>query len=214
MDHKPVMTPREEMMAAVQMFAEEWKSGTARAGGSPGRTAVYLAMDRLEASLAADQREAVELATQELRAEVARLRAENERLLAIRIEQSERELALARCPGDQPPDLIGALKEASACAQPAVKYFPVLNQQNRPRLQRKEMPRSVPWEFAEKFRAQAEKNHGQTLERLAERGGLAPQEMYVAANGMKLSVLFGSDCSDLEDVAIAWLYKSLGGKEP
>ncbi len=43
-------TPREDMLSAIQLFAEEWKAGTARAGGSPGRTAVLIAMDRLEAT--------------------------------------------------------------------------------------------------------------------------------------------------------------------
>lgn len=81
------------------------------------------------------------------------------------------------------------------------KQFPVLNQQNcRPR-ERKQMPRDVPWEFAEQFRAQAERNHGQTLERLAERGGLSPEEMWLAAHGYRLSRI--RDIS--EQQAIDWL---------
>jgi hypothetical protein len=38
-------------------------------------------------------------------------------------------------------------------------------------------PREVPWDFIEPHRRQALKNHDQTLERLAERGGLDPTEM-------------------------------------
>lgn len=38
-----------------------------------------------------------------------------------------------------------------------MKRFPVLKQGTH-----KTMPRSVPWEFVEKFRAQAEENHDQT----------------------------------------------------
>jgi hypothetical protein len=46
--------------------------------------------------------------------------------------------------------------------------------------------RSVPWRFIETHRAQAERNHGQTLERLAERGGLTPAEMLCAIEGKSL----------------------------
>lgn len=70
------------------------------------------------------------------------------------------------------------------------------------------MPRSVPWAFAETFRVQAFENHEQTLERLAERGGLAPEEMYLAAHGLKL-FHHGLDEKTLEDTAIAWLYEEL-----
>ena len=66
------------------------------------------------------------------------------------------------------------------------------------------MPRDVPWSFVEKFRVQAELNHDQTLERLAERGGLAPEEMWLAAHGQRV-------CREHvdEQVAIDWLYESL-----
>ena len=37
--------------------------------------------------------------------------------------------------------------------------------------------RSVPWALVEPHEKQAWKNHGQTLERLAERGGLDPTEL-------------------------------------
>lgn len=42
----------------------------------------------------------------------------------------------------------------------------------------------IPWEFAELARDQAFRNHDQTLERLAERGGLDPIEFYGACHGM------------------------------
>lgn len=38
-------------------------------------------------------------------------------------------------------------------------------------------PTSVPWSLLAPHEAQAMTNHSQTLERLAERGGLAPNEM-------------------------------------
>lgn len=84
------------------------------------------------------------------------------------------------------------------------RRFPVLDQQNCHPRDRKMMPRSVPWDFVERFRAQAERNHDQTLERLAERGGLAPEEMWLAAHGHDLDVEVD------EQEAIDWLYAASG----
>jgi hypothetical protein len=95
---------------------------------------------------------------------------------------------------------LGSLRLADA------ERFPVLNQQNCRRSKRKAMPRSVPWAFAEAFRKQAEENHGQTLERIAERGGLAPEEMWLAAHGRRLRT---ADMPD-EQTAIDWLYEASG----
>ncbi len=85
-----------------------------------------------------------------------------------------------------------------------MKRFPVLNQQYGPRSERLAMPSDVPWEFAETFREQAMHNHGQTLERLAERGGLAPEEMWHAAKGFRLSPF---RCTKQE--AVDWLNSKL-----
>jgi len=38
-------------------------------------------------------------------------------------------------------------------------------------------PRNVPWSLVEPHENQARRNHSQTLTRLAERGGLSPQEL-------------------------------------
>ena len=38
-------------------------------------------------------------------------------------------------------------------------------------------PRSIPWCIVAPFEARARTSHGQTLERLAERGGLSPREL-------------------------------------
>ena len=67
------------------------------------------------------------------------------------------------------------------------RRFRVLHQSVLPRPIRDRWPRSVPWSFAETFREQAEDNHNQTLERLHERGGLAPEEVWLAAHGQPLS---------------------------
>lgn len=65
------------------------------------------------------------------------------------------------------------------------------------------VPRSVPWKFVERFRRQAEENHDQTLERLAERGGLSPEEMWYAAHGQRLRVRVDAE------VAAQWLVKAI-----
>lgn len=43
---------------------------------------------------------------------------------------------------------------------------------------------SVPWRLVAPFEAQAERNHNQTLQRLAERGGLDPVELWAVMHGM------------------------------
>lgn len=54
--------------------------------------------------------------------------------------------------------------------------FPILNPKGI-------APDSVPWEFVEPHREQAYKNHHQTLEELARRGGLDPVEMLAVVTG-------------------------------
>jgi hypothetical protein len=41
----------------------------------------------------------------------------------------------------------------------------------------RDKPLTVPWDFLAPHEAQAQRNHSQTLKRLAERGGLCPTEM-------------------------------------
>jgi nitrate/TMAO reductase-like tetraheme cytochrome c subunit len=52
-------TAREAMLAAIQQYAEEWKEGKVTMLSSPARTAVYLAMDGLEAEAMATGTEKV-----------------------------------------------------------------------------------------------------------------------------------------------------------
>lgn len=67
------------------------------------------------------------------------------------------------------------------------RRFRVLRGQSRlPQAVRDAWPESVPWSFAETFREQAKQNHDQTLERLNERGGLCPAEIWCAAHGQGL----------------------------
>jgi len=50
---------------------------------------------------------------------------------------------------------------------------------------------AIPWEVAELFRKQAERNHSQSLERLAQRGGLSWME---AANALAGLDPFSGNC--------------------
>lgn len=61
---------------------------------------------------------------------------------------------------------------------PDDKRFPVLYQ-GRALLDvhRPDDPDSIPWSLIEPHRKRAMRNHDQTLERLAERGGLSPKEI-------------------------------------
>lgn len=58
----------------------------------------------------------------------------------------------------------------------ATKRFPVLLGHSD-RVHYDDCPESIPWELMEPHTHQAYKNHGQTLARLALRGGLEPSEL-------------------------------------
>lgn len=64
------------------------------------------------------------------------------------------------------------------------RRFRVLRGQSRlPQAERDRWPATLPWSLVEPWRGQAERNHGQTLEVLSERGGLAPDELWCVAHG-------------------------------
>lgn len=67
-----------------------------------------------------------------------------------------------------------------------LKEFPILS--DRDRDTNTETPYcSIPWSLIEPHRKRAEYNHcGQTLERLAQRGGLSPRETLVAIRDLPL----------------------------
>jgi len=56
------------------------------------------------------------------------------------------------------------------------REFPVLLSDSE-RQRHPDWPRAVPWSLLQPHERQADRNHGQTLKRLAERGGLSPAEM-------------------------------------
>ncbi len=63
------------------------------------------------------------------------------------------------------------------------KRFPILQSPDR-------LPQSVPWSIVEPHRRQAERNHSQTLERLAERGGLSWAELIAVITDNEYRHLF------------------------
>lgn len=62
--------------------------------------------------------------------------------------------------------------------------FPVLLDYNE-RKAHPEWPREVPWDFVAPHEQQAKDNHSQTLQRLAERGGLGLDEMLAVVTGRR-----------------------------
>lgn len=90
------------------------------------------------------------------------------------------------------------------------RQFPILVCDDREHTHEVRAPRRVPWALAELGRHQAMQNHGQTLERLAQRGGLAPGELRRAIEGLSLSDMFrgytAEKCADDE----RWLSQRSG----
>lgn len=84
------------------------------------------------------------------------------------------------------------------------RHFRVIRgQSSLPQEIRNTWPASIPWELVEKWREQIELNHGQTLERLNERGGLAPEELWCAAHGCDLRPILRGNVPEVE--AGKWL---------
>ena len=75
--------------------------------------------------------------------------------------------------------------------------FPL--QVNYPEMRGVECPSSVPWEKVAPHEQQAKENHGgQSLERLADRCGLSPVELYLVMHGRRWSFLRDEDNPDLQ----------------
>lgn len=70
-------------------------------------------------------------------------------------------------------------------------------------MSREEMPimsskylKSIPWEMIAPHERQAMKNHGQSLDRLASRGGLAPSEVLAIMDGVHWGAYRACDEND------------------
>lgn len=66
-----------------------------------------------------------------------------------------------------------------------MKRFPVLPLYGRKRKKYKDYPKYIPWEIIKQHEEQAMINHCQSLERLAIRGGLSPDEILVVIEHRK-----------------------------
>ena len=75
-------------------------------------------------------------------------------------------------------------------------------------------PRRIPWGIVEPGREQAMRNHDQTLERLAERGGLTPGELRCAIEGKKLWPHFDEYSAEKCAADEEWLAKLCAGPAP
>lgn len=88
------------------------------------------------------------------------------------------------------------------------KTFPLMWPHRREEIatyERLGCPRSVPWDIVEPHEEQAQKNHGQTLQRLAERGGLSPAELVALLQDRPLKATSGL----LPEVTIPLLLRHL-----
>lgn len=64
-------------------------------------------------------------------------------------------------------------------------------------------PCSVPWELVAEHEAQAQSTHGQSLSRLAERGGLSPMELWCVVHDKNWIVARKEGMTEAK--AIEWL---------
>ena len=87
--------------------------------------------------------------------------------------------------------------------------YPVLFGQTKEfheaRRTQKPYPRSVPHALVDGHEVQAKRNHSQTLERLAQRGGLSPMELWCVVHDQYFYDAKRGDWSMTEAKAIEWL---------
>ena len=76
-----------------------------------------------------------------------------------------------------------------------MKEFPLLSE-----MQNRFVKVGVPWEMAESARKQIEHNHGQTLERLAARGGLSYAELYCGVKGLSIGAILKNELPSDEQI--------------
>lgn len=77
----------------------------------------------------------------------------------------------------------------------------------RQQTRREDCPEFVPWDFISDCEPMAQRNHSQSLERLNERGGLSPLEIFA----VKMELCWTSKIMQgmSEDTAVDWLIKAL-----
>jgi len=97
-----------------------------------------------------------------------------------------------------------------------LKRFPVLKgyQLNRAVGREKAAlcPDTVPWSLVGGHEEQAQRNHSQTLTRLAERGGLSPEELYGVVHDLPWHKKSG-EVQITEEGAVDWLIQLVGSSK-
>ncbi len=70
-----------------------------------------------------------------------------------------------------------------------MKTFPILSSYGKDRQEHERLgaPTSVPWDLVAPHEEQAQRNHGQSLQRLAERGGLSLPELAAVVDNRRWS---------------------------
>lgn len=82
------------------------------------------------------------------------------------------------------------------------RQFPIIAPRDNKGRALHDCPTSVPWALVEPHRERAMTNHSQTLEELAERGGLAPDELHAVVHNQKWRPI-------AVDAAVQWLSDKL-----
>ena len=92
--------------------------------------------------------------------------------------------------------------------------FPILrNYRHGPEWTTQPRRTSVPWALLAPHERQAMRNHSQSLERLADRGGLGPDEMLAILHGEAWKPMTEADAdAQLEAIVVAW--ESVGSESP
>lgn len=86
-------------------------------------------------------------------------------------------------------------------------WFPVLARSaSIGRVEMRAWPRRIPWSLIEPWRARAEHNHAQSLEQLAQHGGLSPVELWLAAHDLEIGRF--TDITEVD--AARWLTQVIG----
>jgi len=87
---------------------------------------------------------------------------------------------------------------------PIKQTFPIMmNQKEWNELNTYNVPKDLPMKFMAQFRVQVMENHYQTLERLAERGGLCPTEICAAMYNLSFHIYWGHNTITIEQKKVA-----------
>lgn len=100
---------------------------------------------------------------------------------------------------------------------PQPKTFPILSrwqwERNLPKELVEKVPHRVPWALVQGHEKQADRNHSQTLDGLASRGGLSPAELYCVLHDLPFYKRPLDEVQITEARAAQWLVDKLANCE-